>query len=64
MLKQQNQTCVSSMTQHSVWSDPGPNCLQRLSTDDTTGFIQGSLSKIQGLLKDFKTIYGFQGLKV
>ena len=29
------------------------------------GFIQGSLSKIQGLFKDFSRIfYSFQGLKV
>ena len=30
-----------------------------------TGFIQGSLNKIQGLFKDFSRLfYSFQGLKV
>ena len=30
-----------------------------------TGFIQGSLSKIQGLFKEFSRLfYSFQGLKV
>ena len=32
---------------------------------DITGFIQGSLSKIQGLFKDFSRLfYSFQRLKV